>query len=132
MISTYARGKNLYTVEGSEIFWHIHLVTNGLEAVEKFVKFEIEFYYAKNNTAMSSIHTISHEFSIPANTADRTMIIVPMGSSTLTGVTIGSHIWVYLKRVTSTGAAPTSNPFVTMLQAHLECDTIGSNSVSSK
>lgn len=119
-------------MEGSEAYWHIHLVTNGLEAVEKFVKFEIEFYYAKNMAALSALKTITHEFSIPANTADRTMMIVPLGSFLFDEQTIGSHVWAYLKRVVSAGAAPANNPFCTMLQAHILCDSLGSESVSAK
>jgi hypothetical protein len=37
-----------------------------------------------------------------------------------------------LKRVTATGAAPAANPWVGMLQAHIQMDTIGSSQITSK
>ena len=34
--------------------------------------------------------------------------------------------------IATTGAAPASDPWVTMLQAHLECDTMGSRTPTAK
>jgi len=118
--------------EGSEIYWHIHLLTNGLDTTDRYVKFEIEFYHANVNDALSNIHTISKEFAIPANTPDRTMLLLSIGSYTYTGGRISSHIWPRLKRIVSTGLAPTNNPFCTMLQAHILCDSVGSKNIISK
>lgn len=118
--------------EGSEVFWHIHVLTNGVDSNDRFLKFEVEFCHANGNGALSDIQTISHEFKIPANTPDRTMFIVPLGSFEHTNGKIGGHIWPRLKRIASTGAAPTANPFCTMLQAHVLCDSIGSENLTSK
>ena len=118
--------------EGSQVNWHIHIVTNGTNTSDRFVKFEIEQCHATHLGVLSAIETISHEFSIPANTPDRTMIIVSLGAFTYTDGKIGSHIWARLKRVVSTGSAPTANPFCTMLQAHVICDSLGSEFISVK
>ena len=96
------------------------------------MKFEIEFYHANVNGVLSSINTISKEFTIPANTPDRTMLLLSIGSYTYTGGRISSHIWPRLKRITSTGTAPTNNPFCTMLQAHILCDSVGSVTIVEK
>lgn len=118
--------------EGDEIFWHIHVVTNGAEVTDRYVKFELEYCYANINGVVSAVQTISHEFKIPANTIDRTMLIISLGSFVYAAGKIGGHIWPRLKRIASTGLAPTGNPFCTMLQAHVLCDSIGSEFISSK
>ena len=46
--------------------------------------------------------------------------------------TIGSQVYARLQRLATTGAAPASDPWVTMLQAHLECDTMGSRTPTAK
>lgn len=46
--------------------------------------------------------------------------------------TIGGHVWARLKRVAAIGAAPAANPFCSMLQMHVECDTAGSNQIDKK
>lgn len=118
--------------ESSEIFWHIHLLTNGVDANDRFVKFEIEFCHANVNGVLSEVKTVANEFNIPAGTPDRTMMIVSIGSYVYTGGKIASHIWPRLKRIASTGAAPTNNPFCTMLQAHILCDSVGSEKITTK
>lgn len=69
---------------------------------------------------------------IPANTPTKTMRIYGIGSRVLTNGRIGGHVWTRLKRIASTGTAPSNNPWVTMLQAHIECDTFGSRDITSK
>lgn len=118
--------------EGSEIFWHIHVLTNGTDTANRYLKFEVEFYHANVNSVLSNINTISKEFTIPANTPDRTMLLLSIGSYTYTGGKISSHIWPRLKRIASTGTAPTANPFCTMLQAHILCDSVGSVTILEK
>ena len=45
---------------------------------------------------------------------------------------IGGHVFVRLRRIASTGAAPTNDPFCGMLQLHIQCDTLGSRNIASK
>lgn len=117
--------------EGSEIQWHVHMVTNGLDATERFVKWEIEWFWASPNGVISSTITDTAEVSIPANTPNKTMIIRQIALSTI-GATIGGHIWARLRRIASTGAAPTNSPWCSMLQIHIECDTVGSRDRTTK
>ena len=119
--------------QGSTIYWHAHVLTNGLEAVDKYIAFEIEWVIANVNGQLSTTATIeSGDLTIPADTPDRTMLLFSLGTSDLTGYRIGGHIWPRLKRVAATGDAPTDDPWCTMLQAHLQHDTLGSDEISSK
>lgn len=69
---------------------------------------------------------------IPANTPDRTHRIVPIGVVPLPTGKIGAQIYPRLSRVAATGTAPTNDPFITMLQVHIECDTPGSRETAAK
>jgi len=61
------------------------------------------------------------------------MLIFNIGSFIpQSGTKIGGHCVARLKRITSTGAAPTANPFIPMLQEHIQCDTVGSREIISK
>lgn len=119
--------------EGTSISWHLHLLTNGQEAVDKFVKWELTWAIADVNEVLEERTTITTaDITIPANTPSKTMLIMPLGSVSLTGYRIGAHIYPRLKRVTATGAAPAANPWVPMLQAHIQLNTLGSTQVTSK
>jgi hypothetical protein len=112
----------------------VHAITNGTEATAAYLKFEIEWYVVCGTDAISTVvTTTSGELEIPADTADRVMLIFNVGSPIdLTGCHIGSHVYARLKRVAAVGAAPAADPFITMLQLHVECDTVGSRTVSLK
>lgn len=119
--------------EGSTISWHIHMITNGSEGTDKYVKWELIWAIADVNEVLEERTTITtDDYLIPANTASKTHLIVPLGTAALTGYRIGAHIYPRLKRVTATGAAPAANPWVPMLQAHIELDTLGSAQITSK
>lgn len=120
--------------EGSAGQWHIHILTNGTNANDRFIKFEIEWTYGVlSSPLVNVITTTSADLKIPLNTVDRTHLIFNIGNPVaLTDLHIGSHIWARLKRVTATGAAPTGDPFCSMLQMHVECDTVGSRGVTTK
>jgi hypothetical protein len=109
------------------------MTTNGLEAVDKFVRFEVKFIYVTANAAWTNELTItSPDILIPANTPDRTMLISGLGNFTPAGVKIGGHTIARLTRVASVGAAPAADPFLAMLQLHIECDTNGSRNMTTK
>lgn len=119
--------------EGTQISWHIHLITNGQEASDKYVKWELIWAIADASEQLVEQTTITTaDYTIPANTPTKTHLIVPIGAVTLTGYRIGAHMYPRLKRVTATGAAPAANPWVTMLQAHIQLDTLGSTQLTSK
>jgi hypothetical protein len=119
--------------EGSACYWHIHLTTNGLDATNRFVRFEIEYGYVTVGGAWVFPAVLdSGDLLIPANTTTKTMLILSLGNFTPTGIKIGGHCIARLKRIASTGAAPTNNPWVPMLQMHIECDTLGSRTIANK
>jgi hypothetical protein len=74
----------------------------------------------------------SADILIPANTADKTQIIMPITNFTPTGAKIGDHCIARLKRVAAVGTAPTNNPWIPMLQMHIEKDTVGSRQMTVK
>jgi hypothetical protein len=119
--------------EGSTVYWHIHLTTNGTNTDVRYVRFEVEYGYCTPNGQWVFPAVLnSGDLAIPANTPDKTMMLMPLGSFTPTGVTIGGHCLARLRRVTATGAAPTGDPWVPMLQLHVHCDSEGSRNISSK
>lgn len=119
--------------EGTSVYWHAHMITNGLEATAKYVKFEVEWFWLNVNGQISdTITTTSADVEIPANTPDKTMRIVSIGNTELTTGRVGGHIFARLKRVAAAGAAPANNPWCTMLQAHILVDTLGSRSIQTK
>lgn len=120
-------------VEGSTISWHLHLLTNGQEAADKFVKFELIWAIADVGEVLEERTTITTaDITIPANTPSKTMLIMSLGTAGLTGYRIGAHIYPRLKRVTATGAAPAANPWIPMLQAHIQLNSLGSTQITSK
>lgn len=123
--------------EGSTIYWHCHVITNGTEGSDKYLRWEVEYMYATPNGALSSPQTLtSSDIVIPANTPTKTHLIQSIGNFTPSTEKIGTHVYARLKRVaTSNGTtypAPTSNPWCTMLQLHIQCDTLGSRNIGTK
>lgn len=118
--------------EGSTLYWHLHMTTNGSDTEDRYIQWEVEYAWSNVNSQLSANTIITHEFLIPANTPDRTMFLVGVGNFTPAGCRIGGHVYARLRRIASAGTAPTSNPFCTMLQLHAECDTLGSREISSK
>jgi hypothetical protein len=119
--------------EGSKCYWHVHVTTNGLDATDRYVRFEIEYGYSTPNGVWVFPAVVdSGDLLIPANTTSKTMFIIPLADFTPTGVEIGGHVIARLKRITATGTAPTNNPWIPMLQMHIECDSLGSKTISDK
>ncbi len=119
--------------EGSTVYWHLHMTTNGLEAVDKYVRFELEYGYANANGAWTfpAVFT-TPDILIPANTPDKTMLVVSITNFTPAGLKIGAHALARLKRVASVGAAPAADPWVPMLQMHIQLNTLGSRNIGTK
>lgn len=118
--------------EGSTVYWHLHLTTNGLDATDRYVRFSVEYGYVDVNGVWQFPAVLdSGDLLIPANTTSKTMMIMSLGNFT-PAVKIGGHSIAYLTRIASTGAAPTNNPWIPMLQLHIQCDTAGSRQISTK
>lgn len=120
--------------QGSTCYFHIHLITNGLDGTNRYVQFEIEYGYTDGDGSafVFPANLNSGDLLIPANTTTKTMFIFPIGSFTPTTARIGGHVIARLVRVAAVGAAPTNDPWVPMLQMHIECDTLGSRQIASK
>lgn len=119
-------------LEGSACHWHIHLTTNGLDITNRYVRFELEYGYVdvSGEWAFPAAITTA-DLLIPANTPTKSMLIMSLGSFT-PSVHIGGHVVARLKRVAAGGTAPTNNPWIPMLQLHVQIDTIGSRNISAK
>lgn len=120
--------------EGSTLYWHIHLITNGLEVGNHYVRFRVTYSWQNIDGVLSTpIDLDSPDLLIPGGTADRTMLLFSIGNFT-PAARIGGHVKARLSRIALAGAgtAPAANPFVEMLQLHVECDTLGSRQISSK
>lgn len=121
--------------EGSESQWHVHIVTNGLDVTDRWVNWEVEWFWGRMGVALSATTTTATECLIPANTPTKTPLVFEISRPTLTGAKIGDHVWARLRRIANTTPgrnAPTSNPWCSMLQMHVECDTVGSRQISTK
>lgn len=119
-------------VEGSEVSWHIHLTTNGVDGTDRYVAFSLEYGYANvGGTWTFPALLTSPDMLIPAGTPDRTMLIFSIGTFTPASLTIAAHSIARLSRVAAGGAAPTLNPFVSMLQQHVLVNTVGSRTISA-
>lgn len=123
--------------EGSPLQWHIHTITGGTNDTNRFIAFEVEWFYSGPGQGLSgsgtNFTTSSGDLLIPANTPDRTQLQFNIGApQEMPGVTIATQVYARLRRVAATGTAPTANPFCTMLQVHIECDTLGSRGITTK
>ena len=118
--------------EGSTVYWHIHLTTNGLDATDRYVRFEIEYGYADvmGQWVWPAVFT-TPDILIPANTPNETMMSLQLASFT-PPIKIAGHAVARLRRVAAAGAAPTNNPWIPMMQLHIQLDTLGSRNIGSK
>jgi hypothetical protein len=122
---------------GTALYWHLHMITNGEEGVDKYTRWELEYHYVSFNQQIVSPAIITTaDILIPANTPTKTHRLVSLGNF-IPDANIGTQVYARLKRVATTdpgGAtpAPTANPWVTMLQMHVLCNTLGSRQITSK
>jgi hypothetical protein len=118
--------------EGTEVFWHVHLTTNGIDATNRYVRFEVEYGYADVSGVWVFPATLTTaDLLIPANTPTKTMMIMNLGSFT-PPIKIGGHVVARLRRIASVGAAPTANPWIPMMQLHIQVNTVGSRTIGNK
>jgi hypothetical protein len=118
--------------EGSTCYFHLHLNTAVLNADIRYVRFEVEYAYSVNGLWTFPAVVTTADIAIPANTPAKTQIIMPLLNFTPTGAKIGDHCIARLKRVASVGTAPSAEPFIPMLQLHIEKDTFGSRDMTTK
>jgi hypothetical protein len=112
--------------EGTQVSWHAHVITNGTNVNDRFVNWEVEWFWVNVGGQISATDTKTYEMTIPANTPDKTMLIAPIHAWTPTAGKIAAHVFARLRRIASIGTAPTGDPWCTMLQLHVKQDTTGS------
>lgn len=118
--------------EGSALYWHIHVITNGVDTTNRYLSWEVEWVWANPGGQLSTTQLLtSGDVLIPASTLNKTHLMFQIGITTIPAAVAG-HIWARLKRVASVGQGPSSNPWCSMLQLHVELDTLGSRSINTK
>lgn len=125
--------------EGSTIEVHCHWVTNGLnDATARGVKWAAYVTIANMQSAGGTVVfaeqtlTQATDTVIAANEADKTHKYSTIGTIDMTGFKIGAMVVIRLKRITATGTAPASNPFVGMVGIHYSVNSDGSRTISGK
>jgi hypothetical protein len=118
--------------EGTDIELHVHWATNGVDVDNRYVKWQIFYSWADKNEVFSAEAEDSEETEITASTTDRTHKYTSVTVIAGTNYKIGSVLKLRLKRITSTGTAPTADPFALMVGVHYQIDTLGSRERSIK
>jgi hypothetical protein len=68
----------------------------------------------------------------PADTPDRTHLYFDIGNISIPTLSIDANLKTRFKRLATTGAAPSNDPFFEMLGIHIEEDTMGSREERTK
>ena len=119
--------------EGSQVTFHIHVITGGTDATDRYIQFELQYFWANFAQQISAPITVnSGDLLIPANTPIHTHRVYNIQAFTPVGGNIAAHIKARVKRIAATGTAPTANIYSEMLQLHVECDTLGSREIITK
>jgi hypothetical protein len=119
--------------EGSQVTWHLHIITGGTNVDDRYTQWSVEYTWANyGGTLPANVTVNSGDLLIPAGTPALTHLIYTISTWTPTGGQIAAHVKARLKRIASAGTAPTANPFCEMLQLHIEQDTIGSRQITTK
>lgn len=124
---------------GSSGTWHVHLLSGNSSgyANDRFVRFKVEWIIANANGAVSTVKTTtSLDMKIPAATPNNTHLLYNIGEVSLAGYGLATHIWPKLTRIATSNVVtyppPSNEVFCTMLQMHIECDTVGSRLNTTK
>lgn len=124
---------------GTDGMWHIHMLSGKSAGytTDRYVRFKVEWIIANANNVVSAVKTTtSADLKIPAYTPDDTHLLFNIGTASLTGFGLATHIWPKLTRIATSNVVtyppPTNDVFCTMLQMHIECDTVGSRQITTK
>ncbi len=123
---------------GATIEFHVHGAVNGSDVDERTIKIEIEYTIADTpaESGFGDVYpattTINAELTIPASTTDLTVFSVDIGDDTSASFVQGAIIKGRIRRIASTGTEPTADPFLTEVGIHIESDTIGTRTSTSK
>lgn len=130
--------------EGTDITFHVHIITNGTDAdTAAKVQYQISYGWVDVNEVFSETST-TVEFTIAAGTADRKHLLASASATSGANMKIGSSIIIHFKRIDNsdhvnahaTYVEPedtdASSPFVTQVGAHFGQDSLGSRSITTK
>lgn len=115
--------------EGTVIYPHIHWATNGTNATDRGVQWQLKWTVGDGMETFSSQITSVIDVTIPLATADRYHFISEFGT-TMNGANlkIGAIICWRLDRIATAHAngGPANDPFALSIGFHGEMDTVGS------
>jgi len=121
--------------EGSDIVLHVHIVLDGSDAGGTDVNYEIEYTIGDIDEVMSGAAIVtSGDYAIPGGTADRMHLYIPIATMVGTNLLIQAALKMRFRRIALVGGgnAPSNDPFVLMVGAHIEEDAVGSSAETTK
>lgn len=121
--------------EGTVGSAHIHfcLKTGNTSGANQFAKFELIFAYSDYNGIWTEQAALTAETTIPTATSAKQSYLLTVGNVTLTGLHLGTQITCRARRIAATGGTEYADDvYITQVGVHLEKDTIGSRSITSK
>ncbi len=120
------------------IEFHVHGAVNGSNVDDRTMKFEVEYSIAdippENGfgDVFPATTTLNGELTIPASTTDLTGFTIDIGDDVTGNFVQGAIVKGRVRRIASTGTEPTGDPFLTEVGLHIESDTIGTRTSTSK
>ena len=123
---------------GSTFEFHVHGALNGSNVDERKIKFEIEYTIADTpaeagfGDVYPATTTIPGELTIPGSTTDLTAFSINIGTDSTASFIQGAIINGRVRRIASTGTEPTGDPFLTQVGIHVEANTIGTRTQTTK
>jgi len=114
---------------------HLHFTIKTIQnsGADRFAKFSIWIAYADVNEAWVEQAVLTYEKTIPTGTAAMTNLYLAMGDATLTNYLIGGQVKIRVKRIAATGGTEYADDvFITQVGMHLQKDTMGSRTETTK
>ncbi len=124
--------------EGTDFEFHLHGVTNGLEGIDTKIKYEIEYTLANTDPSdgigdvFPAPTIVNAEFTIPANTPDRSNHYMHIATISGAACLIDAQIDGRVRRIASAGPEPAADPFLLRVGVHYQKNTFGSLTETEK
>lgn len=121
--------------EGSDICLHVHIVLDGSDVGDTIVNYEIEYTIGDiDETMLGAAIETSGDYTITGGTADRTHLFIEIHDIDGTNLKVQAALKIRFRRIALVGGgnAPSNDPFVLMVGAHIEEDTVGSRTEQAK
>ncbi len=144
-IEAYAFGINDYIqlpsaeighgyLEGSDIEFHIHIITDGSDVGDTEVNYEVEYTIGSIGAVMAGAIITSGDVIIPGGTLDKTHLRIEIDTIAGAGILSMAALKMRFRRIARVGggADPGNDPFVFMVGVHIQEDTVGSRTEGNK